>query len=164
MLCPAGSALRQTLSRAQSPGQRAAFASLLSRRPKGAACIHSGAASPGRRMSTVVEDRAIQNAHVPPPPPRPQGSVTDSVAAERPTSDILKQAVKATGVRNDWTKQEIAAIYNHPLMDLAFQAASPREPRPRAWHDTDKLTWTFFCTRELFIAGSTTRPRCSCAP
>lgn len=126
MLTPAGSALRLTLSRAQAPGQRVAFTSLLSRRPNGAARIHIGAAKPGRRMSTVVEDRVIENAHVPPPPPRPQGSATVSVEAERPTSDILKQAVKATGVRNDWTKQEIAAIYNHPLMDLAFQAASPR--------------------------------------
>lgn len=125
MLSPAGSALRLTLSRAQAPGQRVAVASLLSRRPKGAARIHSGASTPGRRMSTVVEDRVIENAHVPPPPPRPQGPATDSFVAERPTSDILKQAVKANGVRNDWTKQEIAAIYNHPLMDLAFQAASP---------------------------------------
>lgn len=128
MLSPAGSALRLTLSRAQAPGQRVAFASLLSRRPNGAAYIHSGAASSGRRMSTVVEDRVIENAHVPPPPPRPQGSATSGVEADRPTSDILKRAVKATGVRNDWTKQEIAAIYNHPLMDLAFQAASPRGP------------------------------------
>ncbi|KAL1874485.1 biotin synthase [Diaporthe australafricana] len=75
-------------------------------------------------MSTVVEDRIIGNAHVPPPPPRPLGSSTVSVEAERPTSDILKHAVKATGVRNDWTKEEIAAIYNHPLMDLAFQAGT----------------------------------------
>lgn len=44
---------------------------------------------------------------------------------ERPTSDILKQAVNANGLRNDWTKEEISVIYNHPLMDLAFQAASP---------------------------------------
>lgn len=131
MLSPAGSALRLTLSRAQAPGQRVALASLLSRRPKGAAHIHNGAASPGRRMSTVVEDRVIENAHLPPPPPRPQGSATVSVEAERPTSDVLKRAVKATGVRNDWTKQEIAAIYNHPLMDLAFQAASPRVLGPK---------------------------------
>jgi hypothetical protein len=114
MLSPAGSALRLTLSRAQAqaPGQRATVAALLSRRPKGAARIHSG-----RRMSTVVEDRVIENTPVPPPPPRRQGS----------TTDILRQAVRANGIRNDWTKQEIAAIYNHPLMDLAFQAASPPE-------------------------------------
>ncbi|KAG6366550.1 hypothetical protein INS49_000728 [Diaporthe citri] len=92
MLTPAGSALRLTLSRAQAPGQRVAFASLLSRRPNGAARIHSGAAIPGRRMSTVVEDRVIENAHVPPPPPRPQGPATVPVEAERPASDILKQA------------------------------------------------------------------------
>lgn len=126
MLSPARSALRLTLSQAPAPSQRVAIASLLSRRPNGAAHIHSGAAIPGRRMSTVVEDRVIENAHVPPPPPRPQGPATESVKAERPASDILKRAVKAAGVRNDWTKQEIAAIYNHPLMDLAFQAASPR--------------------------------------
>lgn len=77
-------------------------------------------------MSTVVEDRVIENAHVPPPPPRPQGPAPGPVEAERPTRDILRRAVKAAGVRNDWTKHEIAAIYHHPLMDLAFQAASRR--------------------------------------
>ncbi|POS73185.1 biotin synthetase [Diaporthe helianthi] len=132
MLCPAGSALRLTLSRAQAPGQRFAVASLLSRRPKGAARIHTGTGVHGRRMSTVVEDRVIDNAHVPPPPPRPQGPpATDSVVAERPTSDILKQAVKANGVRTDWTRKEISAIYNHPLMDLAFQAGTVH----RRFHD-----------------------------
>ncbi|KAJ0118017.1 biotin synthetase [Diaporthe amygdali] len=124
MLSPAGPAVRLTLSRAQAPGRRVALTSFVSRRPNGAGYIHTGATAPGRRMSTVVEDRIIENTHVPPPPPRPHSSTTVSVEAERPTSDILKRAVKATGVRNDWTKQEIAAIYNHPLMDLAFQAGT----------------------------------------
>ncbi|KKY31559.1 putative biotin synthase [Diaporthe ampelina] len=48
-------------------------------------------------MSTVVEDRVIENAHVPPPPPRPQGPAPGPVEAERPTRDILRRAVKAAG-------------------------------------------------------------------
>ncbi|KAI0176562.1 biotin synthase [Hypoxylon sp. FL1284] len=35
---------------------------------------------------------------------------------------ILHDAVSATRPRNDWTRDEIAAIYNHPLMDLVHQA------------------------------------------
>src|SRR4051812_11550479 len=122
MSSPAGSAVRLALSRAQASRQRVALTPSLSQRPKGTMHIHIGASTLGRRMSTVVQDHSIESAHVPPPPPRPLDSATVSVETGGPTSDVLKRAFKATTVRNDWTKQEIAAIYNHPLMDLAFQA------------------------------------------
>ncbi|KXJ89006.1 hypothetical protein Micbo1qcDRAFT_122552 [Microdochium bolleyi] len=41
----------------------------------------------------------------------------------REASTILREAVAATAPRNDWSKQEVAAIYYHPLLDLAFQSA-----------------------------------------
>ncbi|KAI8958737.1 biotin synthase [Daldinia sp. FL1419] len=39
------------------------------------------------------------------------------------TKSTLRDAVSATQPRNDWTRDEIAAIYNHPLMDLVHQAS-----------------------------------------
>lgn len=40
--------------------------------------------------------------------------------------DILRVAVSATRPRNDWTRDEIASIYEHPLMDLVHQAVRAR--------------------------------------
>ncbi|OTA56241.1 biotin synthase [Hypoxylon sp. EC38] len=37
--------------------------------------------------------------------------------------DVLRDAVSATRPRNNWTRDEIAAIYDHPLMDLVHQAS-----------------------------------------
>src|ERR1700729_1495806 len=37
--------------------------------------------------------------------------------------------------RNDWTREEIAAIYNTPLLDLIYQAASIH----RIYHDPSKV-------------------------
>ncbi|KAK8063108.1 Biotin synthase [Apiospora hydei] len=38
-------------------------------------------------------------------------------------NDILRAAVAATEPRNDWTREQIAAIYNEPLMELVHQAS-----------------------------------------
>lgn len=78
-------------------------------------------------MSTVVED--LGNTPSPPPPP-PNVTTPESVEAERQANarEILKKAVNATAPRNNWTKEEISAIYYHPLMDLAFQAVSAPPP------------------------------------
>jgi biotin synthase len=38
-------------------------------------------------------------------------------------------------IRNDWTRAEIAEIYNRPLMDLVYQAAGVH----RQWHDHRKV-------------------------
>ncbi|OTB12129.1 hypothetical protein K445DRAFT_25958 [Daldinia sp. EC12] len=39
------------------------------------------------------------------------------------TKNTLRDAVAATQPRNNWTRDEIAAIYDHPLMDLVHQAS-----------------------------------------
>lgn len=69
-------------------------------------------------MSSVAEAIAVAPA---PPPPVEDPSFR---AAQRATEakEIMRRAVNATGVRHDWTREEISAIYYQPLMDLAFQA------------------------------------------
>jgi len=37
---------------------------------------------------------------------------------------VLQDAVAATSPRLNWTKEEVAAIYHHPLLDLTYQAVS----------------------------------------
>ncbi|KAI9769898.1 MAG: biotin synthase [Geoglossum umbratile] len=65
------------------------------------------------------------------PSRRAFGAVADAVdtptlgADPNPSySSVLRDAVTATKPRNDWTKEEIAAIYNTPLMSLTFAAGT----------------------------------------
>ncbi|MNS14399.1 Biotin synthase [compost metagenome] len=39
--------------------------------------------------------------------------------------------IQSTSIRNDWTKEEVHAIYHQPLLDLIYQAATVH----RQWHD-----------------------------
>ncbi|WP_222165109.1 biotin synthase BioB [Edaphocola aurantiacus] len=39
--------------------------------------------------------------------------------------------IQSTSIRNDWTKEEVHAIYHQPLMELIYQAATVH----RQWHD-----------------------------
>ncbi|KAK0630469.1 hypothetical protein B0T17DRAFT_616119 [Bombardia bombarda] len=48
---------------------------------------------------------------------------------------ILQVAVAATAPRHDWTREEIAAIYYRPLMELAYQAAKVH----RRFHDPSEV-------------------------
>ena len=40
-----------------------------------------------------------------------------------------------TEIRNNWTKQEITDIYNTPILDLVYRAASVH----RKYHDPNKM-------------------------
>ncbi|KAF2144810.1 uncharacterized protein K452DRAFT_222543 [Aplosporella prunicola CBS 121167] len=101
-------------------------------------------------MSTVVEDGAAARVTPPPPPPQPQPAASTTpttigvsaesaaedhdaavaraadVAAAREAGarDVFRRAVAATEPRTNWTREEIAAVYYTPLMELAFQAGS----------------------------------------
>ena len=61
-------------------------------------------------MSTPVNDAFTPPSTAYPPPP----------------NATLTAAVDAREPRHDWSKDEIRAIYNTPLMELAFQAVSGR--------------------------------------
>lgn len=106
-------------------------------------------------MSTVVED--LGNTPSPPPPP-PNVTTPESVEAERQANarEILKKAVNATAPRNNWTKEEISAIYYHPLMDLAFQAGLIH----RRFHDPAEVQ---LCTLMNIKTGGCTEDCSYCA-
>lgn len=61
----------------------------------------------GRQFSTVVDDRMAMAA----------GS--NPLAR---TGSVLQDAMRQTGPRHDWSKDEIREIYKTPLMELAHQS------------------------------------------
>lgn len=70
----------------------------------------------------------------PPPPPLPTAAVvaeaapSEAAAVNEATSawskGVFKDAVKAVAPRNNWTREEISAVYHQPLMELVQQAVS----------------------------------------
>lgn len=46
-------------------------------------------------------------------------------AQEEVRRKIFQDAVKATAPRQNWTREEISAIFYQPLLDLAYQAVRP---------------------------------------
>lgn len=97
-------------------------------------------------MSTVVED--LGNTPSPPPPPPTAASASVEAEREANARQILKTAVNATAPRNNWTKEEIAAIYYSPLMDLAYQAVSLIPPFHRLINQLHTSHWLCHSTSE----------------
>jgi biotin synthase len=75
----------------------------------------STVAAPAIEPSTT---HVTQPTTTPSPPPRLNAD------EQRRARQIFQQAVAATAPRYDWTRDEIAAIYNQPLLELAYQAVS----------------------------------------
>lgn len=59
------------------------------------------------------------------PPPHFVASESDANHQQR-NRQILRKAVAASAPRQDWSRDEISAIYHQPLMELAYQAVSLR--------------------------------------
>ncbi|EPE06640.1 biotin synthase [Ophiostoma piceae UAMH 11346] len=51
-------------------------------------------------------------------------AVDDVASAASTNSLVFRQALQASGPRTNWTREEIAAIYSAPLMDLAYAAGT----------------------------------------
>lgn len=75
-----------------------------------------------RAMSTVV-DYAGRPSQPPPPPPTGTHETVEKQRSDK-AQRILRDAVSAAQPRHDWTKEEIAAIYYQPLMELTYQSVS----------------------------------------
>lgn len=74
-----------------------------------------------RAMSTVVDYAGRPSQ--PPPPPAGTHETVEKQRSDK-AKRILRDAVSAAQPRHDWTKEEIAAIYYQPLMELAYQSVS----------------------------------------
>ncbi|OAA63121.1 Biotin synthase [Cordyceps fumosorosea ARSEF 2679] len=81
---------------------------------------HGGGAALLRWNSSVVDASPLK--FEPPAPPPPVTEQRDKLLEEA-KKKIFRDAVAADHVRNNWTRQEIAAIYYQPLLELAHQAS-----------------------------------------
>lgn len=124
---------RQALRRLGEPLPRTTTAHRHSLRP------FTSASPRGSPPAAALE---IQQQQPSPPPPYPvPGRPTPAVRPEAPAApatpeakarakEVLRDAVAATEPRNDWTREEIAAIYHHPLMNLVHEAVRRAFPPP----------------------------------
>ncbi|KAF6830484.1 biotin synthase [Colletotrichum musicola] len=103
-------------------------------------------------MSSVAEAVAVAPA---PPPPAEDPSLA---AAQRAieAKKIFHNAVNATEIRHNWTREEISAIYYQPLMELAFQAGSVH----RRFHSPSEVQ---LCTLMNIKTGGCTEDCSYCA-
>lgn len=47
-------------------------------------------------------------------------STVVDIPVVRPSTSVFKDAVEATAPRTNWTRDEIAEVYNTPLMELTY--------------------------------------------
>ncbi|KAL6919054.1 hypothetical protein FSST1_003080 [Fusarium sambucinum] len=106
-----------------------------------------------RAMSTVVDYHPRTSQ--PPPPPAGANEAIEKQRAEK-RKQILREAVTSTQVRHDWTKDEIAAIYYQPALELAYQASTVH----RRWHNPAEVQ---LCTLMNIKTGGCTEDCSYCA-
>ncbi|KAI6764532.1 hypothetical protein HG530_008321 [Fusarium avenaceum] len=106
-----------------------------------------------RAMSTVVDFQPRPSQ--PPPPPTGAHDAVEKQRAEK-SKQILHEAVTATQVRHDWTKEQIAAIYYQPALELAYQASTVH----RRWHNPAEVQ---LCTLMNIKTGGCTEDCSYCA-
>ncbi|KAJ4329196.1 biotin synthase [Fusarium piperis] len=105
-----------------------------------------------RAMSTVVD--YVRPSQPPPPPAGAHDAVEKQRAESR--KQIMREAVTANQVRHDWTKEEIAAIYYQPVLELAYQASTVH----RRWHNPAEVQ---LCTLMNIKTGGCTEDCSYCA-
>ncbi|POR35935.1 Biotin synthase, mitochondrial [Tolypocladium paradoxum] len=86
------------------------------------------ALSPSRPLSPFGHTQSRTGATLVDTPTAAHGLAQGELPPESPArqaeaSKIFRDAVAATGPRQDWTRREISAIYYQPLLELAHQAA-----------------------------------------
>ncbi|KAH9907924.1 biotin synthase [Xylariomycetidae sp. FL2044] len=92
-------------------------AAQLAQRCRGQGCRGFGG-NPLKRAA--VETQTATPSPYPASAPSPPITPTP---AETPTSINLEKKISATKLRNDWTREEISAIYHEPLLELVHQAS-----------------------------------------
>ncbi|KAK9317619.1 hypothetical protein V1522DRAFT_449082 [Lipomyces starkeyi] len=109
-------------------------------------------------LVTIVPRRsaavAVPDDHVSRPAQEPLVEINS--AKNENTRSALRDAVSAHGPRNTWTREEIAAIYDTPLMDLVYNASTVH----RRFHDPSQVQ---LCTLLSIKTGGCTEDCSYCA-
>ncbi|KAH7001356.1 hypothetical protein EDB80DRAFT_89890 [Ilyonectria destructans] len=106
-----------------------------------------------RAMSTVVDYAGRPSQ--PPPPPTGTHETVEKQRSDK-AQRILRDAVSAAQPRHDWTKEEIAAIYYQPLMELTYQSSTVH----RRFHNPAEVQ---LCTLMNIKTGGCTEDCSYCA-
>lgn len=110
-------------------------------------------------MSTAAPAAAEPSPEVEPlssPPSTPLEAERLENEGQAHAREILKKAVAATAPRQDWTRKEIASIYYHSPIELAYQAATIH----RRFHDPAEVQ---LCTLMNIKTGGCTEDCSYCA-
>ncbi|KAI6780422.1 Biotin synthase-like protein [Emericellopsis cladophorae] len=106
---------------------------------------------PSRPFSTVVDQQPLPTRS----PLRSDHEQPEEKQTQH-AEEIFRRAVAATQVRNNWTKEEISAIYHQPLMKLAYESGSVH----RRFHDPAEVQ---LCTLMNIKTGGCTEDCSYCA-
>ncbi|KAL2021867.1 hypothetical protein VTK56DRAFT_6462 [Thermocarpiscus australiensis] len=113
-----------------------------------------------RKSTVVASQRLPTSAPAPPSPPQQQSenfaSPWPDAESQQRARRIFRESVAATSPRHDWTREEIAAIYYQPLMELAYQAANVH----RRFHNPAEVQ---LCTLMNIKTGGCTEDCSYCA-
>ncbi|KAK0737348.1 hypothetical protein B0T21DRAFT_287615 [Apiosordaria backusii] len=97
------------------------------------------AASRRRQLSTATATATATPSVLPVSLPTStrdvESSPGDAKHQQQWARQVLQDAVAATAPRHSWSREETAAIYHQPLMDLAYQAAKVH----RRFHDPSEV-------------------------
>lgn len=86
------------------------------------------AAAAAAATTVVTEQPTWTPSTFPVPTPVNSPTKLDASRNRNNGKQILREAIATTSVRNDWTRDEIAAIYHEPLMELVHQAVRQGSP------------------------------------
>ncbi|KAK9236658.1 hypothetical protein V1525DRAFT_406464 [Lipomyces kononenkoae] len=106
-------------------------------RPRVQQAIRSPMATivPRRSAAVAVPDDHVTGSPAREEPPPPPLAEIDNSLGNKDSGSVLQNAVSARGPRNTWTREEIAAIYDTPLMDLVYNASTVH----RRFHDPSQV-------------------------
>ncbi|KAI1101760.1 biotin synthase [Jackrogersella minutella] len=114
---------------------------------------------PSPAAAAAVQPQVSDQPPFPIPSSIPLRPGTPTPAPATPSTapkNTFRDAVSATRTRNNWTRDEIAVIYNHPLMDLVHQASLVH----RRFHDPAEVQ---LCTLMNIKTGGCTEDCSYCA-
>ncbi|KAK9378968.1 uncharacterized protein V2V93DRAFT_79255 [Kockiozyma suomiensis] len=120
------------------------FGSLASRRPAFSLTAKAGFKTDASQQLAAVAVPEDHQSHV------------DPLAFDKQDESVLERALKASGPRNTWTREEIQQIYETPLMDLVYHASTVH----RKFNDPSKVQ---LCTLLSIKTGGCTEDCSYCA-
>ncbi|XDG06061.1 hypothetical protein ABKA04_005676 [Annulohypoxylon sp. FPYF3050] len=118
--------------------------------------FNTASSRPSPATAAAIQPQPSDHPPFPIPAPNPVRHEAPTATPAPTPKNVLRDAVSATQPRNNWTRDEISVIYNHPLMDLVHQASLVH----RRFHDPAEVQ---LCTLMNIKTGGCTEDCSYCA-